>query len=336
MRYLLKASILKAAAWAALLFVAFPLHADEQTGPSTAELEARAERLRAEIPDLAHLVRTTPNIYLVRIESIETPKPGMAKPGDGDEPKDKVTAVVRKTLKGERAKKLTLTLRQRPPGGAAAAGFFGGGLAGKPQQLHKSPVFYAPDRFLSPRNPMFAGPLFEQNGNYLLFTDINNETLLGGPYGWQPVDSEQSVWVQTVKRLIANPDSEHGVEMSYREFITRHRSAFLMVVEDCLGTEVSLSEPLWGEEAGRDEIDPAMVLPESAEECEGALDQKRGYLGLIEAKPWLYQVRRGYPNQNFIEIRDGMLDFSELGLDIGFPDGGKISVGDLAERMSGG
>ncbi len=181
---------------------------------------------------------------------------------------------------------------------------------------------------------MFGGPRFEKDKLYLVFTDIAGKKLLGGPYGYQPVTSGKAFWVQTVKRLIAEPDSEHAITMNFRKFITKHRSAFLMVIGDCLGTEVTLSEPLWGEPVRRENIDPARILPESAEHCAGALDKQRGYLGLIEAEPWLYQVVRGHPNQSFVEIRDGMLDFSELGLDIGFPGGGRISVTELAERVT--
>lgn len=317
----------------ALLAATFPLGADE-TPPPSREREAEAAGLRAEIPNLPKLVRRTPNIYLVRIESVETPEPARGGTPEESEP-DKVTATVQKTLKGKRAKKLTLNVRQRPVD-AAEAGLLGGGLSVDADALQQAPVFFAPRRFLSARNPILGGPRFKKDKLYLVFTDMGGKKLLGGPYGYQPVLSEEAFWVRTVKRLISEPDSKHAIKMSFRDFVIRHRSAFVMVIGDCLGTEVSLSEPLWGEPVSREDIDPARVLPESAEECAGAMDEKRGYLGLIEAEPWLYQAQLGYPNQVYVEIRDGMLDFSELGFDIGFPDGGRISVAELAARMQGG
>lgn len=326
-------SVLAPAACCGMVLLASVLPLRAQDRAAAGETEARAERLRAEVQDIPHLVRSTPNIYLVRIESIETVKPedDEARPADGIQPEE-VTAVVLNTLKGEDQKKLTLTVRQRPP--ETGTGFFEGGLSGDPEKLHTSPVFYSSRRFLSSRNPLLEGPLFDKNKLYVLFTDKAGENLLGGPYGYQRVESQGSYWVQTVKRLVAKPDSEHAIDMKFRDFITKHRSAFFMVIEDCLGTEVSISEPLWGEAVSREDIDPARILPESAAACEGALDRKRGYLGLIETKPYLYQVRRGHPNQSYVELRDDMLDFSELGLDIGFPNGGRISVTELAERMS--
>jgi hypothetical protein len=310
-----------------LAAASLPLHAQE-TEPA-----ARAAELRAQIPDLPHLVRTTPHIYLIRIEKIETaaPEPGASAASQPSE----VTAVVEKTLKGRREKKLVLKVQMRPPG-AVEAGLVDAGPDGDPEAIHKSPMFYSPEHVLSPRNPAFGGPAFEMGKRYVVFTDMAAETLLGGPYGYQEVSSDRAFWVTTVKRLVANPDSKHAIKMSFQDFVRLHRSAFLMAVADCLGTEVTLSEPLWGEPVSRKDIDPQFVLPESARDCAGIMDEQRGYLGLIEAKPWVYQVRRGYPNQSYVEIRDGMLDFSGLGLDIEFPGNGRISVTDLAERMSGG
>lgn len=317
---------------AAMSAASLPAAGEASAQPS--DQAVRAEALREEIPNLPHLVRTTPNIYLVRIEKIAAAEE-TGNSVDDALPPSKVTASVLSTVKGRRARKLTLTVRQRRAG-AAQAGLFGSDVGGDPADFRRSPAFFSPERVLSPRNPMFGGPDFKTGETYLVFTDLAAESLLGGPYGYQHVTSPKAFWVRTVKRLVANPDSSHAISMSFTEFIRRHRSAFVMVIGDCLGTEVSISEPLWGGAVSRDDIDPARILPESAADCAGVMDEKRGYLGLIEAKPWLYQVRRGYPNQSYVEIRDGMLDFTELNLDIDFPGDGKISVTELAARLNEG
>ena len=300
--------------------------------------EARAATLREEIPSLPTLVRATPNIYVVRIEKIDSLPDDIRRPVRPDAttmPESDIRASVLTTVKGETRKTLTFPVRQRRAG-AAAAGLYGGDVSGDPDQFQRSIAFFSTDRFLSPRNPMFGGPKFKEGELYLLFMDAAGTSLLGGPYGYQPIRSENSFWVQTVKDMVAHPDRAHAISMSFAEFARKHDAVFVMVVGDCLGTEVSLSEPIWGKAVTREEIDPARILPESAQDCAESLEEKRGYLGLFEARPWLYEMRRGYPNQSYVEIRDGMLDFSELGLDIGFPDEGRISVADFAERMSGG
>ncbi|MEO0990821.1 MAG: hypothetical protein AAFX00_07725 [Pseudomonadota bacterium] len=84
-------------------------------------------------------------------------------------------------------------------------------------------------------------PAFLQNRTYLLFMDTPHWR------AYEEVSSEDDLWIGAVRRLIADPDLDTGLNLSAEEWLSMAHGVFLSEVLDCSGPTLQVKKVFSGE-----------------------------------------------------------------------------------------
>ena len=84
-------------------------------------------------------------------------------------------------------------------------------------------------------------PVFREGDIYLVF--------MGKPHwrGYEQIVRPDDLWLNAVRRMIADPTVQYGLEVARPDWLDMHDMAFFATVESCVGPTYRITEPLKGD-----------------------------------------------------------------------------------------